>query len=407
MKSKWQHKTLSEVCIIKPPKSEAKCLLNNADHVSFVPMEDLGINQKFFNARHERSLDQVAGSYTYFAEGDVLLAKITPCFENGKLGIAKNLANGIGFGSSEYIVFRPTEVLNDEFLYYFLSREVFREEGAKCMSGAVGHKRVSKEFIENTTIPIPPLPEQQRIVSILDEAFAGITTAVATAKKNLKNSRDLFNSHLHNVFTSQHEGWETKILGSLCERITKGSSPKWQGVNYVEQPGILFVTSENVGEYKILLDKPKYVEEKFNIKDKKSILKRGDVLTNIVGASIGRTAIFNMDDAANINQAVCLIRCTPTILSNQFLTYMLNSTVTKKILHDNEVNSARANLSLTFFSELPIAFPSFAEQTTIVGKLDEIFSEVMDLERIYQHKLAKLAELKQSILHQAFTGQLS
>src|SRR5262249_45406569 len=152
-----------------PPKSEAKRKLNDTDLVSFVPMEDLGIDQKYLKPTAERQLGQVAGSYTYFADGDVLLAKITPCFENGKLGIAKGLTNGIGFGSSEYFVFRPKESLSNEYLYYFLSQDRFRAEGERSMSGAVGHKRVSKEFIEHCQIPLPPLAEQQRIVAILDE----------------------------------------------------------------------------------------------------------------------------------------------------------------------------------------------------------------------------------------------
>ncbi len=159
MKAGWQTKTLGEVCQIKPPKSEARNRIAADELVSFLPMEALGIDRKFVRANQEKSLSEVAGSYTYFADGDVLLAKITPCFENGKLGIAKGLTNGIGFGSSEYIVFRPDKTLNKEWLYYYLSREVFRIEGAARMSGAVGHKRVAKEFIESYPIPIPPLPD--------------------------------------------------------------------------------------------------------------------------------------------------------------------------------------------------------------------------------------------------------
>ncbi len=116
----WPSRALVEVCEIRPPKSEAKKNLKGTDVVSFVPMEDLGIDEKVSVSKAERRLGQVAGSYTYFADGDVLLAKITPCFENGKLGIARGLTNGIGFGSSEYIVFRPNEELSNEYLYYFL-----------------------------------------------------------------------------------------------------------------------------------------------------------------------------------------------------------------------------------------------------------------------------------------------
>ena len=107
----WEVKKLGDVCEIKPPKREARNELKETDAVSFAPMSDLGINQKFLNPTKERTLKEVGGSYTYFANGDVLLAKITPCFENGKLGIAKNLKNGIGFGSSEYLVFRTNDNL--------------------------------------------------------------------------------------------------------------------------------------------------------------------------------------------------------------------------------------------------------------------------------------------------------
>jgi type I restriction enzyme S subunit len=189
MKNGWQTKPLADVCEIKPPKSGARERVAADALVSFAPMEDLGIDRKFLNASQVKPLASVVGSYTYFADGDVLLAKITPCFENGKLGIAAGLNNGIGFGSSEFIVFRPSASLDKEFLYYFLARPEFRTEGAARMGGAVGQQRVPKEFIESYRIPLPPLPEQQRIVGILDESFEGIATAKANAEKNLQNAR--------------------------------------------------------------------------------------------------------------------------------------------------------------------------------------------------------------------------
>ena len=148
MKSKWASKPLAQVCQIQPPKSEVRRRLSPSDRVSFAPMEDLPIGQKFFEPPKARPYSQVAASYTYFSDGDVLLAKITPCFENGKLGIARDLVNGVGFGSSEYIVLRPRYDIDTNWLYYFLLREDFRTEGAKHMGGAVGHRRVSKDFIE-------------------------------------------------------------------------------------------------------------------------------------------------------------------------------------------------------------------------------------------------------------------
>ena len=209
---------LSEVCQIKPPKKEAKGKLSDTDLVSFVPMKDLGICERKFPLNEERILKKVYGGYTYFADNDVLLAKITPCFENGKLGIAKGLTNGIGFGSSEYIVFRANEPLDPEYLFYFLSQDSFREAGTRVMTGAVGHKRVPKEFIENQEIPLPPLPEQKRIVAILDKAFEGINQAISNAEKNLANARELFESIvINNIFGDpDQKQWEEIAVADLA-----------------------------------------------------------------------------------------------------------------------------------------------------------------------------------------------
>ena len=112
---RWHTKKLAEVCKIKPPKSEARERVSASSLVSFLPMEDMGIDEKFVHATKTKLLSKAVGSYTYFADGDVLLAKITPCFENGKLGIATDLQNGIGFGSSEYVVLRPDSTVGKEW----------------------------------------------------------------------------------------------------------------------------------------------------------------------------------------------------------------------------------------------------------------------------------------------------
>ncbi len=203
MKKGWPTKTLAEVCQIKPPKSEAREKVSASSLVSFLPMEDMGIDVKYVQATQTKPLSAVVGSYTYFADGDVLLAKITPCFENGKLGIADGLKNGIGFGSSEYFVFRPDETVSKEWLYYFLSRETFRVEGAARMSGAVGHKRVSKEFIEECSIPVPPLAEQQRIVARLDALSEETQRLARLYEQKLAALEALKKTLLHQAFSGQ------------------------------------------------------------------------------------------------------------------------------------------------------------------------------------------------------------
>jgi len=197
----WEEKKLIDIFQIKPPKKEAREKLKDTDFVSFVPMEDMQIMSKEFACNKERKLKEVSGSYTYFANEDVLLAKITPCFENGKLGIARNLKNGIGFGSSEYIVFRSSGDVLSDYLYYFLARESFRKDGAKIMSGAVGHKRVSKEFIEGSILPFPKaLSEQKSIVKKLDVLSAETKKLEAIYKQKLTNLEELKKSVLRRAF---------------------------------------------------------------------------------------------------------------------------------------------------------------------------------------------------------------
>lgn len=164
----WVHTTLGSISKQKQHKSEIT--LQDSDFVTFAPMECLGIKKKYLHSDLVRKLKEVRSGYTYFAENDLLMAKITPCFENGKIGIAQNLKNGIGFGSSEYIVFRTSDAINREFLYYFLNRQSFRAKGAKRMLGASGHKRVAKDFIDTYPFQYPSnVDAQTAIIKQLDE----------------------------------------------------------------------------------------------------------------------------------------------------------------------------------------------------------------------------------------------
>lgn len=170
----WDPLTINDVCSLQPPKGQVKNKLNKNDDVSFMPMKILGIDKMFATSDQKNQLTKVYSNYTYFENNDVLLAKITPCFENGKLGIATNLLNGVGFGSSEYLVFRCNKKILPQFLYYYFSQPNFREDGKAKMTGAVGHKRVPKDFIQKRRIFLPPISQQKLIVTKLDSVFTGI-----------------------------------------------------------------------------------------------------------------------------------------------------------------------------------------------------------------------------------------
>ena len=183
----WKKVKISDVCQIQPKKAQVKSKLKDSDEVSFMPMKDLGIQSIYPKSTQIKKLEKVYNSYTYFEDNDILLAKITPCFENGKLGIASNLINGVGFGSSEYIVLRCSEEVIPQYIYFCLNQPSFRIIGENQMSGAVGHKRVPIEYVENTKIYLPPIAHQERIVAKLDAAnieFRNANESIAKSKAN-------------------------------------------------------------------------------------------------------------------------------------------------------------------------------------------------------------------------------
>ncbi len=167
----YSSKPLNDVVIIQPKKKLALEKISECDDVSFMGMKELGIEQKYSEAINTKPLNEVFKSYQYFEENDVVFAKITPCYENGKLGIMKNLKNGIGFGSSEFVVLRPNKEVHSEYIYYCLLDEAFRKNGTKNMSGAVGHKRVTKDYYFNYQIAVPPLSMQIECIRELDEIW--------------------------------------------------------------------------------------------------------------------------------------------------------------------------------------------------------------------------------------------
>ena len=167
------------ISIINPQKSEIK-ELNKDINVSFIPMESVGTNGEI-DARASETLDSVYSSYTYFKESDVLFAKITPCMENGKGAIARNLINGIGFGSTEFHVIRSKpEESTPEWIYYLTTLEIFRKTAEGKMTGSAGQRRVGTEFLENIKVAIPPIE--------LQNEFAQIVNKIEKEKELLKQS---------------------------------------------------------------------------------------------------------------------------------------------------------------------------------------------------------------------------
>jgi len=189
-KNKWEWKKLGDVCQINPPKKELQDL-DEDTLVSFIPMALVSEQGKIIN-QEDKPIKDVLKGFTYFREGDVLVAKITPCFENGKRALAKGLKHEIGFGSTEFHVLRPKSAVLAEWLYYAISSLNFRIDGGRNMTGTAGQKRVPKQFLENYQIPVPPLPIQQKIVSILERA--------ESLKQKREQANEETNKIIQNIF---------------------------------------------------------------------------------------------------------------------------------------------------------------------------------------------------------------
>ena len=199
---KWGLKKLREICIINPRKTEIKDLPDNLE-VSFIPMAAVDDISGSIIIQEKKLLSKVKKGYTYFKDGDVLFAKITPCMQNGKSAIAKNLTNGIGFGSTEFHILRPSDKVLSEWIYFYIRQPWFRKEAEKHFTGTAGQQRVPQEFLEKTEIPLPPLPEQKRIVACLDNLKEKVDKLKKLQQKQLEELSELKSSILNRAFSGE------------------------------------------------------------------------------------------------------------------------------------------------------------------------------------------------------------
>lgn len=195
-------KNLKDLCTPNPKKSEVKDF-DNEMSVSFLPMKDLKEHDIDFEITEERKLGEVYKGYTYFRDGDVILAKVTPCFENGKAGVAKNLTNGIGFGSSEYHVLRAKKGVMPEWIYYGVLAEQFRVTGKENMTGSGGLKRVPIKFVENWKMPFPDFAIQQKEVDRIRDIQNYIRQFQNEINLKLHNLRAVKSSLLDKAFKGE------------------------------------------------------------------------------------------------------------------------------------------------------------------------------------------------------------
>jgi type I restriction enzyme S subunit len=247
---------------------------------------------------------------------------------------------------------------------------------------------------------IPPLAEQQRIVGLLDEAFASLVTAKVNAEKNLQNARALFQSHLQSVFTQRGKGWEEKPMGEVCE-VKDGThdSPK-----YVED-GIPFVTQKNIREDGLSFEKTRFIrQEDHDDFCRRSNATHGDILISMIGANRGMACIVDDERTFSIKN-VGLVKKNPSI-NHQFLLYFLKSPQAASYVQAVSKGGAQEFVGLTELRRFPVPLPSLERQNMLAGTFQSLREETQRLASLYERKVAALEALKKSLLHQAFTGNL-
>jgi type I restriction enzyme, S subunit len=299
-------------------------------------------------------------------------------------------------GTLQYII--PKDNIDLDYLYYSLISVDFK----KYVAGAAIPHIYFKDY-KNEPFLWMPLPEQQRIVAILDEAFAAIDLAKENVQRNLQNAKELFQSELNSIFTNKGEGWVEKTLKDLCDKITDGTH---QTPKYFES-GYIFLSSKNVTSGVIDWDNIKYIDEKQHLEMQKRLSPRVNDILLAKNGTTGVAAIVDRDVTFNIYVSLALIRSLGEV-TPQYLLYYINSSSAKKQFNKRLKGVGVPNLHLEEIREVLVPFPTFLEkQELIVRQFDTLSAKTKRLESLYQQKLQTLEELKKSILQKAFTGELT
>jgi type I restriction enzyme S subunit len=313
---------------------------------------------------------------------DVIFATVRPTHSRVAL-ITKKYDEQVC--STGYFVLRGKEFICNKYLFYFLLTEELNRQMEKLQKG-VSYPAVTDNDVKNILLRYPKsLPEQQKIVAILDEAFAVIEGAKANAALNLKNAKELFDSYLQSVFENRGEGWEEKTLNQISENLDSKRIPITKNIR--SNGAIPYYGASGVVDY---------VADYLFDEDLLCVSEDGANL-------LARTypIAFSISGKTWVNNHAHVLRFE-NIVSQKYVELYLNSIK----LDDFVSGMAQPKLNQTMLNKIPIPFPPLSKQKSIVQKLDLLSAQTKRLEAIYQQKIGNLEELKKSILQKAFNGEL-
>jgi type I restriction enzyme S subunit len=396
----WQSFRLGDLYLIGSSKRVLKSDWQ-ADGVPFYrgrEITQLSINGYVDNELYitEKHYSDLIRKYGAPNEGDIMITAI------GTIGnayiVRKN--DRFYFKDASVLWLKRTSDINSQFVNLWLQSLHFFEQLESGNGATVDTLSIQK--LQSVKINVPPIQEQQRIVTILDQTFEGIAKARANAEQNLQNARALFESHLQSVFTQRGEGWRENVLKEICEKITDGTH---QTPKYFDD-GVIFLSSRNVTTGKIDWENIKYIDEKQHLEMQRRVSpKLNDILLAKNGTT-GVAAMVDKDVPFDIYVSLALLRPLP-LITPKLLLYFVNSSVAKQQFNKRLKGVGVPNLHLEEIREVEICFPnSLIEQEKITTELDKLREETQHLEALYQRKIACLDELKKSLLQQAFAGEL-
>lgn len=416
----WVSVNIADVAEVNPRKSVD---LSPDEFVTFVPMAAVSEITGAIATPMRRPLRQVNKGFTQFAENDVIFAKVTPSMENGKAAVAANLTNGIGFGSTEFHVFRSKGAVLPKFLWYFIRQQSFRDNARKVMSGAVGQQRVPADYLRSHPLLLPPIQEQERIVAKIDNLISRSARARSELKKipsllaayksavlelafsgkltaNLRGSNSDTTSGLP-------EGWTIQRLGDISE-IQSGIQVGKRRSGQEELVEVSYLRVANVQRGWLNLDEIKTIfvtpEEKARL-----LLAQGDVLMNEGGDrdKLGRGWVWNgeVDECIHQNH-VFRIRMKPATLPPEFVSHFSNERGQQYFFDEGTQTTNLASISKRKVAALPLPVPPFEEAVEIVRRIERTFMWLDRVAASHGGASQLLEKLDTALLSKAFEGQL-
>jgi len=388
MKKRWVEASLGEIGRVSMCKRIFKDETTATGDIPFYKIGTFGKEPDAFIPNH--IYKEYRAKYSFPKEGDVLISA------SGTIGRRVRYDGEAAYFQDSNIVWIDNDekqVLNDYLYHFYGACEWNSTKGATI-------SRLYNDNLRRIAIAFPEsLAEQRRIVGILDEAFEGIATAKANAEKNLQNARALFESHLQSVFTQRGEGWVETTLGEAFDvRDGTHDSPKYHA------NGFPLITSKNLKREGLSFADVNLINAEDYAKiNQRSRVHEGDVLFAMIG-TIGNPTLVTVQPNFAIKN-VALFK-NPHGQSGAFLKhYLASAWVILKMMQEAK-GTTQKFVGLGYLRSFPINVPPLATQLEVVESLDALATETQHLESIYQRKLAALDDLKKSLLHQAFSGEL-